>query len=155
MARHGLDELITRVRGAGLRATPQRRAILQVLLETGRHLTAQEVYERLHPSFPELSLDTVYRTLRTLAQLGIVCQSHLQTRHANRFSLAVADHHHHHLICITCGRSVEFSECALPVSLTEVARRHDFAPLGHAFEIYGYCGPCRAAGGGAGGEGAR
>lgn len=150
MAATVLDEIMTRLRATGLRATPQRRAVLQALLGAGRHLTAQEVHERLRGSFPELSLDTVYRTLRTLAQLGIVCQSHLQTRHANRFSLAMADHHHHHLICIDCGLSVEFAECALPASLSDVARRHDFAPTGHAFEIYGYCGKCRPKGGGTG-----
>src|SRR5690554_4040702 len=99
MAGDRLGEIMARLRAAGLRGTPQRRAIVQVLLDSPRHLTAQEVYDQVRGSFPELSLDTVYRTLRTLAQLGIACQSHLQTRHANRFSLAMADDHHHHLIC--------------------------------------------------------
>ncbi|HEX6990177.1 MAG TPA: Fur family transcriptional regulator [Bacillota bacterium] len=147
MAAGELDEMLSRVRAAGLRVTPQRRAILQVLLEDGGHLTAQQVYDRVRQPFPELSLDTVYRTLRTLAQQGILCQSHLQTRHAHRFSLAAEGRHHHHLICIACGHSVDFAECALPASLAEVARRHGFAPTGHAFEIYGYCGRCRGGGG--------
>ncbi|MFO7245591.1 MAG: Fur family transcriptional regulator [Thermaerobacter sp.] len=145
-----LDDLMARLRAAGFRGTPQRRAILQVLLASPRHLTAQEVFNQVRDSFPDLSLDTVYRTLRTLAQLGIACQSHLHTRHAHRFSLAAAGDHHHHLICIHCGRSVEFAECAVQASLAQVARRHGFALTGHALEIYGYCGDCRRDGGEAG-----
>ena len=146
MHHEALDAVIETVRASGLRVTPQRRAILRVLIEERSHLTAQEVYERLRPLFPELSLDTVYRTLRTLAGMGIVCQSHLQTRHANRFSLALERHHHHHLICLDCGESIEFQDCALPAALSRLAERYDFVPTGHAFEVYGYCARCRDAG---------
>lgn len=137
-----LAAALAAVRAVGLRLTPQRRAILQVLAEERRHLTVQEVQERLREAQPGLSLDTIYRTLRTLAGLGVVCQSHLQTRHPDRFALAVTGHHHH-LICLACGASIEFEECELPQALAGVAERHGFQTTGHALEVYGYCAGCR------------
>lgn len=138
-----LEQLVERMRAHGLRITPQRREIIKTLLEQGGHLTAQEVYNRLRSQFPDLSLDTVYRTLRTLAVLGIVCQLHLQTAHASKFGLLPDGHHHHHLVCIDCGDMIEVFECPLPGLVEKWSEQHGFEPAGHAFEIYGFCGPCQ------------
>ena len=135
-----LDDLLNDLRERGLRITPQRREIVKLLLRAEGHLTAQEVYERLQPRFPEISRDTVYRTLRTLAVLGLACQSHLQTPEASRFALAQG--HHHHMVCIDCGRSVEVADCPITSLVEGIAARHGFVAAGHALEIYGYCTAC-------------
>lgn len=137
-----MDQLLGDLRVRGLRITPQRRQILRLLMEADGHLTAQEVYERVRPLFPDVSLDTVYRTLRTLAVLGVLCQSHLQTPRASQFGLA-AGHHHHHLVCIGCGRTIEVLDCPLGPFLDDVAARHAFRAAGHALEVYGYCTGCQ------------
>lgn len=136
-----LDGLLQILRGHGLRVTPQRREILRLLLESNRHLTAQECFEKLRPSFPDLSLDTVYRTLRTLTVLGIACQSHLQTPHVSRFGLAAGEHHHH-LVCIDCGDTFDLDVCPVSPGIQETAARLGFQVAGHALEIYGYCKAC-------------
>lgn len=136
-----MDQIIADLRTRGLRITPQRRLILRLLHEAEGHLTAQEVYERVRPVFPDVSLDTVYRTLRTLAVLGVACQAHLQTPHASQFGLA-SGRHHHHMICIECGDTVEILDCPLAPFLEAAAARHAFRPAGHALEVYGYCAEC-------------
>lgn len=137
-----IDELLDKLRSHGLRITPQRRAIVEALMSSvGKHLTAQEVHDHLLPRFPDISLDTVYRNLRMLTVLGLACQEHLQTGQVSRFALAPG-HHHHHLICIDCGDTVEFADCPIPDALALVTARHNFVPAGHALEIYGYCTAC-------------
>lgn len=141
-----LDTMLAKLRRHGLRITPQRRSILNLLLEHGDHLTAKEVHDGISHQFPDISLDTVYRNLRLLAMLGIVCQSHLQTGGVSRFALTPGHHHHHHLICIDCGTTEEFADCPVPNVMEQVAARHGFVPAGHAFEIYGFCQPCQTGG---------
>lgn len=137
-----VDQVLAQLRERGLRITPQRRSIVELLLEHEGHLTAQEVHDHLLPRFPDVSLDTVYRNLRLLSMLGLVCQSHLQTGQASRFALASGRDHHHHLICIDCGATEEFADCPMDSLVKAVTARHNFTPAGHALEIYGYCAAC-------------
>lgn len=130
------------LRERGLRATGQRLAILEALASAGRALTAREVHERVRASLPTLSLDTVYRTLATLAAAGLVSQINLQNREAARFELQ-GESHHHHAVCLGCGRSYCLPGC--PPGLEQAwARVPGFRVVSHALELYGYCASCSA-----------
>ena len=128
------------LRAAGLKATPQRVAIVACLAGDETHPTAQEIFDRLRPSFPGMAFATVYNTLSALMRKGRL--SSLSLGGAMRFDPNVAPHHH--AICERCGKVRDIP-----------AREEDRGHLGstvEGFEVHrveriyrGVCGECRDA----------
>lgn len=106
-----MSELVERAhrafRRSGMRLTPQRRTILEVLDESEIHLDAEGVYGKAKRRDPRISLATVYRTLAALRQLGLIHQRHL-TPDDQRGYYEIADQQHYHFTCLRCGRVIEF-----------------------------------------------
>ncbi len=128
-----LGAAIGKMRGGGYKATPQRMAVLRALVEE-QHQSLEEIRARC----PEVGLVTVYRTLDLLGSLGIVRR--LDLGDGARYELA--ENHHHHMICESCGDISEFEECPLdPERLP--SGRADFEVRAHSLEVYGRCGACR------------
>lgn len=135
------------LRERGRRLTPQRRAVLAALAAAGGPLAAGAVHRALSERFPGLSLETVYRTLRLLVREGLVVSIALPGQEADRFELARS--HHHHRICLDCGRIL----CLPPCTLPPLARQPDgFRVVRHVYEEYGYCADCDDRAGGRGGR---
>lgn len=132
------SQIAERLRRAGLKLTAQRLAIVRCLVGDETHPTAQELFDRLRPSFPTMSFATVYNTLAALTSLG-ACKP-VQLGGATRFDPNV--HPHDHVLCESCGsvRDVEAPPC--PPSALEGPLR-DFQV--HRMErIYrGLCASCR------------
>ncbi len=121
------------MRGGGYKATPQRMAVLGALAEE-QHQSLEEIRGRCL----EVGLVTVYRTLSLLVELGIVRR--LDLGDGARYELA--EDHHHHMICESCGDISEFEECPLdPERLPP--ENADFEVRSHSLEVYGRCGACR------------
>lgn len=100
-----MQQFVTACKRAGLKVTHQRTEIYRHLLQEPDHPSAEILHKRLLPSLPSISLDTVYRTLTTLEQHGLV--SRIQTAESQaRFEAVYAPHHH--LICSRCKRVVDF-----------------------------------------------
>jgi Fur family ferric uptake transcriptional regulator len=94
-------------RGKGLKLTPQRRLIFDILHDSGEHLTAEEILEYVQARAPGVNKSTVYRTLELLEELGCVFKSEL----GDRFIYHHAEEgHHHHLVCRRCGQSIDCAE---------------------------------------------
>jgi Fur family peroxide stress response transcriptional regulator len=129
------------LRQSGLRSTPQRVAIVRVLFSRS-HPTVGEVYESVRRQFPTIGLATVYNTLRTMTQRGLV--SELPFSSAMRFDANMTPHAN--LVCRDCGRieDVEFAPEHLDSMLQNLARGAGFAPDGHRFDVYGLCRGCAA-----------
>lgn len=128
-----LGTAIGKMRGGGYKATPQRMAVLRALIEE-QHQSLEEIRARC----PEVGLVTVYRTLDLLGSLGIVRR--LDLGDGSRYELA--ENHHHHMICESCGDISEFEECPLdPERLPPGSA--DFEVRSHSLEVYGRCGACR------------
>jgi Fur family ferric uptake transcriptional regulator len=126
---------------AGLRKTSQRESILEIIRHGQGHLDADEVYQRARKKQPRLSLSTVYRTLQTLKELGLIEEVHLDENH-HHYEIK-ASHEHHHLICLGCGKVVEF-ECPMSVQMMEeVSREKDFEVVNTEVRMKGYCADCR------------
>jgi Fur family ferric uptake transcriptional regulator len=121
------------MRGGGYKATPQRIEVLRALVEE-QHQSLEEIRARC----PEVGLVTVYRTLDLLGNLGIVRR--LDLGDGARYELA--EHHHHHMICESCGGISEFEECPLDPELLPPGST-DFEVRAHSLEVYGRCGACR------------
>jgi len=129
----------------GQKITSQRRAILQVLQRAGKPMTAREALGRVRRVMPRMSLDTVYRNLLLLVQNGVVAQTHLQNRSASRFELQSDRRHHHHAVCLSCGRS--FCLHGVPEPKFKAPREDPgFQVESHVLEFHGRCGACRRLG---------
>lgn len=126
---------------AGLRSTSQRQSILEIIRRGQGHLDADEVYQRARKKQPRLSLSTVYRTLQTLKELGLVEEVHLDETH-HHYEIK-ASNEHHHLICLDCGKVVEF-ECPVRVQMKEeVGKEKGFEIVNTEVRMTGYCPECR------------
>ena len=123
----------------GLRVTPQRTAIFQELLKAKDHPTADAVYRRIVKRIPNVSFDTVNRTLATFAAIGLirVVEGYGQARRFDPDTGA-----HHHFRCTRCGRIIDFhnkeyDDLAVPADL---AGR--FTLTGKKVVLEGLCSPC-------------
>lgn len=125
----------------GYRLTAARRAILDTLIDSGGHLTADELTDRVRGRSAGIGRMTVYRTLELLCGLDLLRPVYQGTGAAHYVLLL--DGHHHHLVCSRCQRVIEFDDCALGELAETVARRYGFVVEGHLLEFYGRCAECR------------
>ena len=139
-----LKDITRTLRAQGRRVTPQRRLVLRLLQEQGGHLSADELYRLACQRRPRISLSTVYRALDVFEGLELVRALHLEGEH-HRYEIA-RDGEHHHMICLACGRVIEF-ECGHCAEMNrDLAERYGFDITGSRVQLLGYCTDCRARG---------
>ncbi|HIE08859.1 MAG TPA: transcriptional repressor [Armatimonadetes bacterium] len=136
-----LRRLRVALRERGMRLTQAREKVLEEIFESGGHLDAEELVAKLKRR--GVSRATVYRTLRLLEELGLVRRVIYGERHSH-FERVIAREHHDHLICVRCGRIVEFENPRIERLQEEVAKEHGFEIVGHTLEIRGVCPACRS-----------
>ena len=142
------DTIILRCEAKGLRMTGQRRVIAHVLEDNADHPDVEELYARANEMDPNISLATVYRTLRLLTTMDLLRQLELPEG-GKRFELATDDDHdHHHLICVACGRTEEFESEAVLEAGADAAERFGFKLLSSRLTVRGLCPSCAAIQGG-------
>ena len=128
-------------RPAGLRATPQREAILQVLDRSDRPLSAEEILSRMR-DFPT-GVPTVYRNLHLFTVHGWV-EPVLGKDKTLRFIRCHSSGHHHHIQCDHCGRMVEVDACGFSGNLADFAERSGFHITRHQLQMFGLCPECQS-----------
>lgn len=104
-------------------------------------MSAEELYRAVKKRYPNIGLATVYRTLDLLKGLGLVNEEVFGEGH--RHFEANPDHHHH-LVCLSCGRIEEFGERVLDQFQQSLEERFRFEIVDHCLEFYGYCSFCRS-----------
>lgn len=137
-----LELVLRRLKNRGYKITPQRRLIIRALVEAVAPRTAQQVYQDLRTHLPDTGLDTVYRTLRLLTELGVANQITGAAQQGDLFELA--QNHHHHMVCLRCGQVLCLDACAYEEAARRLARARNFSVTAHVFEVYGYCQACQA-----------
>jgi len=137
------QEAVDRLRTAGHKLTPQRMEILRVLMSAGVPISALAVMSRVKEIYPYVSLDTVYRNLSMLTTTEMVNQINLQHKGAALFEFQ-GEAHHHHAVCLQCGKSFCVASCPLPQPLPLPASDPQFQIVSHAFEVYGFCSACKS-----------
>jgi len=125
----------------GLKSTRQRDEILRVFLESDPHLSIEEIYRRVRQSNPRIGYATVYRTLKLMAQSGLASLRQFGDG-MSRFERCAAGGHHDHLICLACGKIVEFESERIEALQSRIARQKGFRISTHKLELYGYCSAC-------------
>lgn len=142
--RHDMQEVCQKLQEKDYKVTPQRQVILTALLDhRERHLSAEDVYSIVKQRHPEIGLATVYRTLDLLADLDILQKISFDDGRARYEFNDVDVHHHHHLICLRCGKVSEFEDDLLESLETVIAKRTDFEVVDHQLKVYGFCRDCR------------
>ena len=139
-----LAEIIKKLKRGGYKLTPQRKAVIEVMLENqDKHLSSEEIYDVVKKDYPEIGLATVYRTLNTLDELSIIVKMNFNDG-CIRYELDTdEEHHHHHLICRECGKVIEVKEDLLEDIEREIENKYDFQILDHNLKFYGICNVCK------------
>jgi Fur family ferric uptake transcriptional regulator len=130
------------LKNRGLKSTRQRDTIIQMFMESGKdHLSVDELYQRVRQRNPKIGYATVYRTLRLMAESGWASSRQFGNRTA-RFERQTEGQHHDHLICMGCGKIVEFENPRIEELQAHIARLNGFQIFEHKLELYGNCPTC-------------
>jgi len=122
----------------GLKQTQQRRIIVQHFLAINAHVDADELHRRVNASGHDVGLATIYRTLNLLTEAGLIEQQSFQDgRHV--FEVAHPDRHHDHLICIQCGRVIEFEDPEIESLQSQIAQKYRMTLRSHRLDLFGVC----------------
>ena len=140
-----IESLKENLKQKGYKLTPQRRAIVDVIIEKeGEHLTAEEIYDEVKKICPDIGLATVYRTVLLLEEIGVIFKLDLNDG-CSRYELVHSDeeHRHHHLICNRCNAVIEVEDDLLDELEDEVKTKYGFNIIDHSVKFYGYCKQCQ------------
>ena len=131
----------------GLKVTNQRLLVLEVLADhRDKHMTAEDIYELVKEDYPDIGLATIYRTVQLLREMQLVDRINLDDGclryEISDMSDGETKHHHHHLICKTCGKVVPFEEDLLDELERLVEQETGFCVSDHELKFYGQCQEC-------------
>ncbi|MBF0492914.1 MAG: transcriptional repressor [Deltaproteobacteria bacterium] len=133
------DEVQAALGEKGVRFTKKRAVVLEAMLNAAGHLTIDEILFQVKKLDPRIGYVTVYRTLKIFKECGFVNQ----WQFGDGFSrFEKTGDHHDHLICLKCGKILEFEEDEIEALQKSVAKRYHFQIVSHVHEIYGYCKEC-------------
>ena len=139
-----------RFRGCGYRITLAREVILDLLSNSIEHLSAEDIYIKVHAKHPNIGLTTVYRTLDVLSDLGLVYKFDFGDGRT-RYELAEGpkgERHHHHLVCTNCNKIIDYTDFIdeevelLRRTEKGLAEKYGFDIKNHLIQFYGLCGEC-------------
>jgi Fur family ferric uptake transcriptional regulator len=125
-----------------LRKSHRREQILRVLYESGQHLTPDEIFKEIRARYDsKTSISTVYRALLLFEDAHLI-KTIAISKDVNRYEIDY-DSHHDHLICLQCGRIIEFKNDAIEALQAQVCEEHDFKLLDHTMALMGICSYCQ------------
>lgn len=137
------SEGITQIlQASGRRLTSQRRLLLEILNECHGHLDAEAIYVLAKERDSNISLATVYRTLKVLKEVGVVQERILDSEGQKRH-YEMAAKAHYHFTCLECGRVIEFESPLVEQASRELAEQLDLEIVHTRLHLDGYCPDCR------------
>ncbi len=131
-----------RLAAAGYRRGGARAAVIELLAEQSCALSAYEIEAQLVARKRAVGRASIYRVLDELEALGVVSKVELGQGQA-RYEPVRPEHHHHHLVCDSCGAVIPFDDRPLELAVTAISKRVDFAVEGHEIVLHGLCAACR------------
>lgn len=125
----------------GYRLTDSRRALIAVIAAWPGWFSSRELCRSLQRKKVSVGRATVFRTLNLLVELGLV--ERVRARDDSEgYVVTCGGDHHHHLVCVRCGRVEELPECPVKERLAELAAARNFRVESHSLEVFGICGDC-------------
>ncbi len=135
-----MEHFVDHCKKFGLKITPQRCAVYKKLIQSKDHPTAEQMFHSIQEDFPNISFDTVNRTLLTLAEIGLV--EVVQTKGASRRFDAILDSHHH-FNCVDCGKIIDFDHEEFDRLKVPEHLRNECAVFAKRVVVTGLCRDCR------------
>ena len=123
-----------------LKITPQRLGVYQALMENEGHPTAEDIFKAIRDEYPSISFDTVYRTLLTFSEIGII---EVVEGHGAPKRFDVNPDHHHHFYCFGCGRIMDFHSEEMDAVRIPPEIEKKFRVLNKRMILKGYCDKCK------------
>ena len=130
------------LRERGLKQSTRRDRVLEVFLHSRDHLSTEDLHRLVKKKYPGIGYTTVYRTLKLLIQCGLAFEVDFHDGVA-RYEHSLNRRTHHHMVCTSCGDSVEFFAPELDEVQRRIGDQFRFEPSRHAFQILGTCETCR------------
>lgn len=124
-----------------LKMTSPRETVLEAFVATEGHLSADDILAAARRIDPGIGQATVFRTVKLLAEAGLARDA-CQDDGPRKYEHAYRHSHHDHLLCIRCGRIVEFCDTAIEKAQDGIFAAHGFKPTGHTLELRGLCSEC-------------
>ncbi len=145
MSLYTADSLKAELHEKGWRLTPQREVILDIFqnLSSGKHLSAEDLQEVLAGEGHNISLSTIYRTVKLMSRMGILRELELAEGHKHYEINQPAPYHHHHLICIRCNQMVEFKNDSVLKIGDKTAKKEGYHLLDCQMTIHAVCPTCQ------------
>ena len=134
---------IQALRNAGYKLTSPRLTILDILEQSGGHVTSAELLLRVEQRDASIGRASVFRTLELMIKLGIVWTS-VQGGSTVHYMLMPGGHHHH-IVCTNCDKLIEFEDCRLDTLISSLEHAYGVQVEGHLLELYGICQDCQNA----------
>lgn len=135
-----MTKLLKRLVDNGLKVTPQRRIILDILKDNHKRLTAEEIADEIKKVHPSVSVATVYRNLNLMVDINLLSRLNLHNAPAR---YQINQGHNHHLVCMECGEVVNLDICPMQEEVTQLAEKMGFKVSDHYFEVTGICKDCQ------------
>ena len=135
-----MEQIVTSLREEGFRITPQRMAIVDYLLKTEDHPSAELIHKVIRKRYPMVSLSTVYKTLELLKEKKLV--NEMDVDGEARFDAHTDEHIN--LVCMNCGKIDDVDDDSLREIQIKAARKSKYLILKSNFELSGYCSNCKS-----------
>ena len=130
------------VQSKGLKFTPERQTILNHVFECHGHFEAEELLIDMRKNNKRVSKATIYRTLALLVNSGLLREVIFGEKHAH-YEHVYGHEHHEHLVCLGCGKIIEFTDARIEEFQEDVCIENKFKAESHKFQIMGYCEDCK------------
>jgi len=138
---HGHDARVQRIRESGNKLTHARVVVLQAIESFEGHPTSAEVLDAVREIDDSVGRASVFRSLDLFTQLNIIRPTYVSTGTAQY--VLMPDGHHHHIVCLTCNKTIEFDECGLGALEAQLEAKLGVQLTGHLLEFYGVCASCQ------------
>ena len=135
-----MEQIVSSLRDKGFRITPQRIAIVDYLLKTEDHPSADLIHKVIKKRYPMVSLSTIYKTLDLLKEKKLVNEMDVDGK--ARFDAHTDEHIN--LVCMNCGKIDDIDEDSLREIQVKAARKSKYLILKSSFELSGYCSDCKS-----------
>jgi Fur family peroxide stress response transcriptional regulator len=134
------QQLITKLREKGIKITPQRTAICQLILSSKDHPSAEQIYREIKKGFPTISPATVYQTLHLLTKIGLIQEMGFNNG-ISRYEPNTSPHIN--IICQKCGAISDYEAASIKEMWFKIVEELGIKPTGQRLEIFRYCDKCQ------------
>jgi Fur family ferric uptake transcriptional regulator len=130
------------IKSRGLKFTPERQIILEEVFSMHEHFDVEKLHKRLDAKGSRISRATIYRTLPLFLDCGLISEA-VRCKDRVYYEHVFGHKHHSHLVCINCGKVIEFEDDRIEEEKERICKKYNFKPAEYRFGIKGYCKDCQ------------